>query len=127
MIETNASPASPASGTEPAEAPNLAVWHAAWAAGCALLALTLRAAGLIGDPVVTYALLLAAAPGAIGLILLRPGHGQERRRQTLFAWAAAAVLACAMTGGLTGPLGPIAFMPVAAALTLGGWRRVQLG
>ncbi|MFC0634857.1 sensor histidine kinase [Brevundimonas balnearis] len=112
---------------EPVPQPGLSVWHAAWASACVLLALVLRVAGLIADPAVTYALLLAAAPGAAGLVLLRPGHPEIRRAQVLGGWAVAAVLASAMTGGLTGPLGSLAFMPLAAALTLGGWRRVQMG
>jgi cell cycle sensor histidine kinase DivJ len=114
--------AGPDSPSEPA----LAVWHAAWAAGCALLALALRAAGLTPEPAVTYGLLLAAAPGAAGLILLRPGHEDRRRLQVLLLWAGAAVTAAALTRGLSGPLAPLAFMPVAAALALGGWRRLQL-
>jgi cell cycle sensor histidine kinase DivJ len=106
--------------------PTLAVWHAAWAAGCALLALVLRAAGLSPEPAVTYGLLLAATPGAAGLILLRSGHAESRRLHMVLIWGGAAVLTAALTRGLSGPLAPLAFMPVAAALTLGGWRRLQL-
>jgi len=119
------SPAALAGPDMPSE-PALAVWHAAWAAACALLALALRAAGLSPEPAVTYGLLLAATPGAAGLILLRPGHAEARRLQMVVLWGAAAILTAVLTCGLSGPLAPLAFMPVAAALALGGWRRMQL-
>lgn len=114
-----------ADGAESAR-PALAAWHGVWAAACALTALTTSFAGL-APATGALALLVAALPGAAGLFLLRPGHVPARQGQVLAIWAAAAVVVAALTGGLGSGLGPLAFMPLAAALTLGGWRRVQAG
>jgi cell cycle sensor histidine kinase DivJ len=68
---------------------------------------TIAALGAMGAPALVMALLLSA------------GDGPRRRGVLVALWAAAGALACAFTGGLSGPLTPWCLAPVAAATALG--------
>jgi cell cycle sensor histidine kinase DivJ len=105
--------------------PSLAAWHAGWAVAVALLALGGRWIGGI-DGSVFYGVLAMVVPGLSGLVLLRRDGGPERMTQ-LGIWSAAALLAAALSGGLTGPLSGFVFLPLAAGIALGGPRPVQIG
>ena len=105
--------------------PSLAAWHAGWAVAVALLALGGRWIGGI-DGSVFYGVLAMVVPGLSGLVLLRRDGGPERMTQ-LGIWSAAALLAAALSGGLTGPLSGFVFLPFAAGIALGGPRPVQIG
>jgi two-component system, cell cycle sensor histidine kinase DivJ len=96
-------------------------WHAGWAlaiaAGAGVLLATLGQ--LTGAELL--ALVLAAAPGALGAVL--PPKGARGRAWRFWAAAAAAGVAMALTGGLGGPLAGLAFDPLLVALAYGGlWR-----
>ncbi|MET4683878.1 sensor histidine kinase [Brevundimonas faecalis] len=95
----------------------VAVWHALWAAAAGLFALGADALGRGGAE--TAGLLILATPGLLGLVLLGRDGGATRAA-LLAAWTLAAIAAQTLTGGLTGPLGALAFMPLIAAVVLGG-------
>ncbi|MFC5371673.1 sensor histidine kinase [Brevundimonas faecalis] len=95
----------------------VAVWHALWAAAAGLFALGADALGRGGAE--TAGLLILATPGLLGLVLLARDGGATRAA-LLAAWTLAAVAAQTLTGGLTGPLGALAFTPLIAAVVLGG-------
>jgi len=115
-----------ATGTLPArDRPGLAAWHAGWAVAAALLALGGRWLGDIDGPVF-YAVLAMVIPGLTGLGLLQRDGGNQRTA-LLAVWGLAALLAAALSGGLTGPLAGFVFLPLAAGLALGGHRPVQAG
>jgi cell cycle sensor histidine kinase DivJ len=122
-------PATPDTAVEDARGGSaLAAWHAGWAATVGLTALA--AAGL-GHPANVQGLSVAAAlamatPGLVGLILLGR-DGRAVRAALLAAWSLAAITASGLSGGLTGPLGGFAFMPLAAAVALGSSRLVPFG
>ena len=89
-------------------------WHGAWAAMllAALLALVLAFRGL--DPPDVAALMIAAAPGGAAFLLLRY-DGPRARGLLIVGWAIAGAVACALSGGVTGPLAPLCLASLAAA------------
>ena len=94
-------------------------WHGAWAAAVALSLAVL----MMTLPGVTWmaagALLVGAAPGAAGLLLVR--RDSPRRRALLLAfWAGCGTLACMLAGGISGPLAVWCLVPAAAAAAFGG-------
>jgi len=106
--------------------PALAAWHAAWAGAVALLALGWRVLDPGMGGAVSVGVLVMAAPGLAGLILLWRDRRDERLG-ILFVWCLAAVTASGLTGGLGGPLSGFLFMPLAAGVALGGRRLLQGG
>jgi two-component system, cell cycle sensor histidine kinase DivJ len=105
--------------------PSLAAWHAGWAVSAALLALGGRWIGGVDGPLF-YGVLAMVVPGLSGLALLRR-DGSDERMALLAIWGLAALLAAALSGGLTGPLSGFVFLPLAAGIALGGPRPVQAG
>ncbi len=99
-----------------------ATWHGAWVAAVATGA-ALMLIGLGSAPWRTLlALALGAAPGLLG-VLWRP-RTLAQRAWVLLAWAGAAGLAMALTGGIGGPLAVWGLTPVLASLAYGGlWRQ----
>ncbi len=99
-----------------------ATWHGAWVAAVATGA-ALMLIGLGSAPWRTLlALALGAAPGLLG-VLWRP-RTLAQRAWILLAWAGAAGLAMALTGGIGGPLAVWGLTPVLASLAYGGlWRQ----
>ena len=107
-------------GRDPALADALR-WHGAWAAMvlASLLALVLAFRGL--DPPDVAGLILAALPGGAAFLLLRR-DGPRARAFLVALWAVAGGIACALTGGVTGPLAPWCLAPLAAAAAFGSRR-----
>jgi two-component system, cell cycle sensor histidine kinase DivJ len=68
---------------------------------------------------VVAALVVMTLPAIASALALSQGDGPRRRALLIVAWAAAGALACAFTGGLSGPLTPWCLAPVAAATALG--------
>jgi cell cycle sensor histidine kinase DivJ len=97
---------------------------AAMAAGVCLAVLALAGIGIglgfgpLSGSVVS-ALSLMAAPALISALVLSRGDGPRRRALLIVLWAAAGAGACALTGGVSGPLTPWCLAPVAAATALG--------
>ena len=85
--------------------------------GAAGLGLSAAFGGLPGP--VLWALALMAAPGAASMLILASADGPRRRALLLALWAAAGAGACALVGGLSGPLAAWCLAPVAAATLLG--------
>jgi cell cycle sensor histidine kinase DivJ len=93
-------------------------WSLGWLAALAAVTGVLWAGfGSLPTPVLT-AIGLGAAPAAVSL-LLAWRDGRTGRSLLLVLWAAAGAGACAMTGGLSGPLTPWCLLPVAFATLLG--------
>ncbi len=97
----------------------MAVWHLAWAAAMAVV----MAVAWLLKPALEGSILIgltaAILPGLAGLWLMRR-DGQAERVLILGGWSFAAVVLSALSGGMTGPLAGLAFMPLAAGLVLGG-------
>ncbi|KQW82358.1 histidine kinase [Brevundimonas sp. Root1279] len=91
----------------------------------ALLALGGRWAGQI-DGTVFYGVLAMIVPGMAGLGLLQQ-DGPRERLALLGVWTLAAMLAAALSGGMTGPIAGFVFLPLAAGFALGGARLAQVG
>ncbi len=107
----------------------VAAWHAGWAGAAGLLALAgdwLGRGEGGGAGLGASAALTMATPGLLGLLLLARDGGSVRAA-LLAGWCLATVSAVALSGGLTGPLGGFVFMPLAAALILGGARLAPFG
>ncbi|MFK0300486.1 sensor histidine kinase [Brevundimonas sp. NPDC090276] len=108
----------------------VAAWHAAWAAAVGLMALggDWLGRGAPGGAVElgASAALTMATPGLLGLLVLAR-DGRSVRAALLAAWCLAAMSASALSGGLTGPLGGLVFMPMIAAVALGPSRWVLFG
>jgi cell cycle sensor histidine kinase DivJ len=68
---------------------------------------------------VIAALAVMAVPALASVLVLTYGDGLKRRALLVVLWAVAGALACAFTGGLSGPLTPWCLAPVAAATALG--------
>ncbi len=106
--------------------PALAVCHALWALACALMAMGAswidgRMQGLL-----IVGILVMVIPGVLGLFLLVRG-GWRDRLMLVLAWSLAALATSILAGGVTGPLGAFAAMPIAAGLALGGVRLTIVG
>jgi cell cycle sensor histidine kinase DivJ len=88
-----------------------------WAlvAGAVAVALKLAAAA---PQTITAAVALMAAPGLASLLLWAVDNGGVRKL-LLLLWAAAGAGACALAGGISGPLAAWCLAPVAAAALLG--------
>ncbi|MEI9889886.1 MAG: histidine kinase dimerization/phospho-acceptor domain-containing protein [Caulobacteraceae bacterium] len=104
-----------AAGERRLAAASAGAWLAVLAA--AGLALAFGFGPLSGS--VVGALALMAAPALVSALLLSSGDGPGRRVFLILLWAAAGAGACALTGGLSGPLTPWCLAPVAAATALG--------
>lgn len=74
-----------------------------------------------GGLIVKAGLALMALPGLAGLVLLRSDEHRDRVL-VLGGWCVAATSASALSGGLSGPLAGLLFLPAAAGLMLGGGR-----
>ena len=123
MSHVPPSPAKASSGGRPA----LAAWHAGWAAAIAILALGGRLLGAPGlDGSGLTALLIMVLPGLAGLALLwRDGTGP--RALVLAGWMMAATATAGLSGGLSGALAALIFMPLAAGVVLDRPRLVPAG
>ncbi len=125
MIQPARPDPKPLTDAPASDRPSLAAWHAGWAVAAALLALGGRWIGGIDGPLF-YGVLAMVVPGLSGLGLLRR-DGPDERMALLAIWGLAALLAAALSGGLTGPLSGFVFLPLAAGIALGGPRPVQAG
>ncbi|MFI4973537.1 MAG: sensor histidine kinase [Caulobacterales bacterium] len=96
-------------------------WHLAWLVGLGACVAAWR-----GEATLAGALGAAAAPGLVGL-LLRWRRWGVARFLTILAWPAGIGAALWLTGGLTGPLVPLALAPAAAMAALDSRRLVALG
>lgn len=102
------------------DGPRLAVgWHLAWAGAMAVLTLMARLLRPELDGAVLIGLIAAILPGLGGLLLLRR-DGWAERVLLLGGWSLAAVAASALSGGVSGALAGLIFMPLAAGIILGG-------
>jgi cell cycle sensor histidine kinase DivJ len=122
--------------TDPAQSPQNPVaasaqrevvwWHGGWALALAASALGLWFA--VGGFGATVALALAAGLVPAAVAIARRGvDGGFARALLLGCWAMAAVAACLLTGGVSGPLAAWCLAPVAAAAALGGARPLAQG
>ena len=102
------------------------LWCAGWLSACVSAAISLAFAYPDRLWPVVPALLVGAAPAAVGLL---PGAltTESRRSLMLALWSAAGGLACVLAGGVAGPLAVWCLAPVAAASALGGGRRLAEG
>jgi len=101
-------------------------WHGGWALAVVLAAIALAFAAP-GAPWTTWIALVAGlAPAGIAAMLLKQDNA-ERRLLVLASWAAAAVLAGGLTGGIVGPLAVWCAAPLAVAAVLGGGRPLAAG
>ena len=104
----------------------VAVWHLAAAGALAALALGARWRHPQMDGAILIALWASVAPGLAGVLLLRR-DGWAERVLALGGWSLAAVAVSALSGGVTGPLAGLVFMPLAAGIVLGGRVLAQSG
>ncbi len=99
-------------------------WHLGWSA-FALVALIwlllLPASGLI-----LGALVAAAVPGALAVLLLSRNDG-TMRIGLLWTWSLCTAIAVSLTGGVVGPLAAWSLMPAVAAIVLNERRLISLG
>ncbi len=118
-------PPSPTAGPD-ARSRAAANWHGAAAVppliGAMILAIVEPGAGW--GPVIG---LLALAGVAFAGVVLALRATDTVKTALLFAWAAAAVAGCGLTGGLSGPLAGACLAPIISAALLGGRRRLALG
>ncbi|CAN5240347.1 hypothetical protein BH09PSE1_BH09PSE1_27570 [soil metagenome] len=75
---------------------------------------------------VLVALFIALLPGLAGIFLLRR-DGWAERVLVLGGWSLATVAVSALSGGVTGALAGLVFMPLAAGIILGGRTLAQGG
>jgi cell cycle sensor histidine kinase DivJ len=116
----------PSRGAASRGSPALAAWHAAWAAAVALLALGGGWIGAGPRGAVFVGVIAMVAPGIAGIVLQwRDGLGS--RVMVLGVWTLCAVAAAGLSGGLTGPLAGVVFMPMAAGIAMGDHRLGQGG
>lgn len=100
------------------------VWHLCWAGYClsGLLGLLL----LPASPFVIAALVTITVPGAACVILLSR-DSRFMRLALMWLWAAAALMAVGLTGGIAGPLAVWCALPLLAAVVLNQRTLVTLG
>ncbi|CAN5317457.1 cell cycle sensor histidine kinase DivJ [soil metagenome] len=119
--------AAPSSASGHPDVPRpVVVWHLAWAAVMALVTLAALMFRRELDLAVLIALVAAILPGLGGLLLLRR-DGWAERVLLLGGWSLATVAVSALSGGMTGALAGLTFMPVAAGIVLGGRTLAQGG
>ncbi len=109
----------PRAASSASQAREAALWHGAWLAAGVGASILLPANA--GADRLTWALAVAALPGALGIVL---GWVDRRPLRTFLmgVWAISIALAVILAGGLTGPLAVWSLMPLAAAGVLGGGR-----
>ena len=107
-----------------AELRDILWWHAGWTGAVAAESIVLLAAR--APSVLVLALVAGSAP-ALGALFLMRITEQHARLPLLLLWAGGCGLAASLTGGLTGPLGVWCLIPLAAAIALGGGRRLAQG
>jgi cell cycle sensor histidine kinase DivJ len=99
-------------------------WHLAWSLGVivggGLIALSGLTSAAIG------ALILALAPPVVAQVLLR-FDGERARTALLGLWSICVGAACALAGGLAGPLTPWLLAPTAVGGVLGRTRMLAKG
>jgi cell cycle sensor histidine kinase DivJ len=101
-------------------------WHIGWALAILLGAAALLLGSRYVPHAVERALAVALIPAATALLL--PWRDSVRSRDMLvLVWAGAAGVACAMTGGVAGPLGVWLAAPTMAGVVFGGTHRLALG
>lgn len=106
--------------------PVLAACHAVWAVACALMALGAPWIDARMQDLLIVAILIMVLPGLAGLLLLLRGDWRERL-MALIGWSLASIAASLLSGGITGPLGGLVLMPLAAGVALGGVRLSMFG
>ena len=95
----------------------LALWHAGWAVASALLAMLSQWAHPAAEGATPAALLVMAAPGVAGLVLMwRDDPGL--RLALLCFWALATGAAAGLTGGVGGAAPGLVALPLAAGIAL---------
>jgi cell cycle sensor histidine kinase DivJ len=120
--------ADPVTALQPAPPPDrreMLTWHGGWA-----VALFSTAALVLAAPEADLAIVCAVGVGLIPTIaaFVLPWRNEAADRTRLLAlWAAAAAIACVLTGGVSGPLAAWCLTPVAAAAVLGGTRPLAQG
>ncbi|HYG25881.1 MAG TPA: HAMP domain-containing sensor histidine kinase [Caulobacteraceae bacterium] len=101
-------------------------WSAGWAVSVAGAGLAIAAVFPEHFQQIALACAAMAAPTLPGLLMRR--EGQEALRTLLMVlWALGAAVACALAGGITGPLAVWCLAPIAAAAAYGGPRRMAEG
>ena len=101
-------------------------WHGGWTLALLFSAVVLWiAAG--GFNAITAAALAAGLAPSLCALALRRRDGPRGRALILLCWGAASVVACILTGGVSGPLAVWCLAPVAAAAVLGGARPLAQG
>jgi len=103
---------------------SVVVWHLCWA-GYTLFGLM----GLLllpASPLVIAALVAITVPGAACVILLSR-DSQFMRQALMWVWAVSALLAVALTGGISGPLAVWCILPLLAAVVLNQRTLITLG
>ncbi|WP_292135721.1 HAMP domain-containing sensor histidine kinase [Brevundimonas sp.] len=95
----------------------LALWHAAWAVGSALLAMLSQWAQPVAEGATPAALLIMAAPGVAGLLLMWRDDPPVRLGLLCF-WALATGAAAGLTGGVGGAAPGLVALPLAAGIAL---------
>ncbi|HVM98974.1 MAG TPA: HAMP domain-containing sensor histidine kinase [Caulobacteraceae bacterium] len=98
-------------------------WHAVWLLALGACAIAWPAPA---DSDLTGALAAAAAPGLVAQAS-RFGTGRLGTALTILAWPLGIGAALALSGGLAGPLAPLAFAPAAAMTVLNDRRFIALG
>jgi cell cycle sensor histidine kinase DivJ len=101
-------------------------WHAGWAAGIILAALTLSFTARQSLAGVIPALAVGLVP-PLGALTISRRDSTQGRDLLLALWALAGAIACGLTGGVSGPLAIWCAAPIVAAVVLGGPRRLTQG
>ncbi|QUD86088.1 sensor histidine kinase [Phenylobacterium montanum] len=108
-----------------AELRDILWWHAGWTGAAAAESIVLLVAARAPGNLVLA--LVAGSLPALGALMLMRLTERPARFPLLILWAMGACSAAGLSGGLTGPLGVWGLMPLAAAIALGGPRRVAQG
>jgi len=101
-------------------------WHAGWSAGVFLAGLALALSRPQDLPALAPALGAGLLP-TFGALALSRWDGARMRELLLVLWAVAGGLACALAGGVSGPLAIWCAASMVAAVVLGGARRLSQG
>ena len=108
-----------------AELRDILWWHAGWTGAVAAESIVLLVAARAPSDLVLA--LLAGSVPALGALLLMRLTERPVRLPLLILWAVGSAIAASLSGGLTGPLGVWCLTPLAAAIALGGARRLAQG